>query len=135
MSEPTASTAVTGPIRPQNNGEWGGTDRRKRSLAEPLSVALLSVCCLLVTGCGGVRGISLTDWARNGFKVGPEYRRPAVEVAPQWIDFNNPKVISENAGVDASDWWQSLGDARLNELVQVAYRDNLPLRESRFAGA
>jgi NodT family efflux transporter outer membrane factor (OMF) lipoprotein len=79
-------------------------------------------------GCTGVRDIGLADWYRNGFKVGPEYFRPGAEVADEWIDFNNPKVISDSAGVEDRNWWQSLGDPRLDELVQVSYSQNLPLR-------
>ena len=91
-------------------------------------VGLLALTLVGLTGCGGVRGIGLTDWARNGFKVGPNYCRPGAEVADEWIDFNNPQVISDSAGVDNSEWWQSLGDPQIDELVRVSYSENLPLR-------
>src|SRR5215210_3154082 len=36
--------------------------------------------CLLSSGCG------LGEWARNGFKVGPNYKTPPAPIASQWID-------------------------------------------------
>ena len=48
----------------------------------------------------------------NGFlkPVGPDYLRPAVAVADQWIEFNDPRVISDARGVDETQWWHVFGD-------------------------
>src|SRR4030042_1889066 len=61
--------------------------------------ARLLLPCLLglatLTGCCGVRGARLTDWWCNGFKVGPNYSRPAAPVASQWVDYADPRGKSE----------------------------------------
>ena len=63
---------------------------------------------------------------RNGFKVGPNYSRPAASVADRWIDANDPNVRSVPAN-DAA-WWRTFHDPVLDSLVQTAYRQNLTLR-------
>jgi len=70
----------------------------------------------------------LDNWRRNGFKVGPNYARPAAPVADDWIDFNDPRVISDRQGVDNATWWNTFNDPVLNQLVQSSYQQNLPLR-------
>ena len=90
-----------------------------------LSRLALLALLLLTSGC-----THLGEWAHNGFKVGPNYRRPAAPVADNWIDFNDPRVISSAQGVDDALWWRQLGDPTIDHLVQTAYRQNLPLREA-----
>jgi NodT family efflux transporter outer membrane factor (OMF) lipoprotein len=79
----------------------------------------------MVNGCAHVQA-----WKRNGFKVGPAYRRPAVAVADHWIDFNSPQVISSLNGADNRLWWQVFQDPYLDGLVQSAYEQNLTLQEA-----
>ena len=43
------------------------------------------------TGCQ----TSLRQWVAQGFKVGPEYTRPAVEVADQWRDHQEPGIRTD----------------------------------------
>jgi NodT family efflux transporter outer membrane factor (OMF) lipoprotein len=73
------------------------------------------------TGCTSWR-----EYYNNGFKVGPNYRRPDAQTANQWLDTSNPNV-STSAPNDAA-WWTSLNDPVLNTLVYTAYRQNLTLR-------
>src|ERR1700690_1294218 len=80
---------------------------------------------LFLTGCTNV-----SDWVHNGFKVGPEYRKPPAPVADQWIDANDRRVRNEEA--DYSAWWCAFQDPLLNNLVQRAYSQNLPVREAGF---
>jgi NodT family efflux transporter outer membrane factor (OMF) lipoprotein len=76
----------------------------------------------LVTGCTtGPR-----EWLGNGLKVGPNYCRPAAPVAETWIDQENPDVVPQ--ATDYSYWWAQLNDPVLDDLVQTAYQQNLPLR-------
>jgi NodT family efflux transporter outer membrane factor (OMF) lipoprotein len=75
----------------------------------------------MLSGC-----TSWGDYVRNGFKVGPNYGRPAAPVAEQWIDASDPAVSSGPAN-DAA-WWQAFHDPILDSLVQTAYQQNLPLR-------
>ncbi|MCP4171530.1 MAG: efflux transporter outer membrane subunit [Fuerstiella sp.] len=84
-------------------------------------VCMLVVMC--ITGCAEFR-----QWKDNGYKVGPDYFRPAAPVAGEWIDFNDPAVISENHSVNDAAWWESLNDPVLNRLVNQAHQQNLSLR-------
>ncbi len=61
-------------------------------------------------------------------KVGPEYRKPVASVSQEWIDFNDPRVISEQQSVNECAWWQSLNDSQLNQIVTQSYQQNLSLR-------
>lgn len=89
--------------------------RSLRALGGALAFALLAAGC--ATGPG--------EWIRNGFKVGPNYCRPPAPVADQWIDSQDPLVQTQ--AVDYSYWWAVFDDPVLNELVQAAYEQNLPL--------
>lgn len=67
------------------------------------------------------------QWVHN-HKVGPEYRKPVASVSHEWIDFNDPRVISEQQSVNECAWWHSLNDPDLNQIVTQAYEQNLSLR-------
>jgi NodT family efflux transporter outer membrane factor (OMF) lipoprotein len=73
-----------------------------------------------LSGCG------LNQWVHNGFKVGPNYCKPAVPVASEWIDYQDPNIKSVPA--DLATWWTVFQDSALNELVQTASRQNINLR-------
>jgi NodT family efflux transporter outer membrane factor (OMF) lipoprotein len=80
---------------------------------------------LLLTLAGTVGCTHFQGWLHNGFKVGPDYSKPAAPIAENWIDFNGPAVIS--SPVDDRDWWRVFGDPALDSLVQATYQGNLPL--------
>lgn len=104
---------------------------RRSCCAPSRCVRALWLCCLvlpLMSGCAGLTDVSPIDWIRNGFKVGPNYQQPPAAVAEDWIDFNNPKLISASAGADDFAWWQSFNDPVLSDFVQSAYQQNLTLR-------
>ena len=90
-----------------------------------IGLRLFSVAALMgsLTGCG-----HLGNWVHNGFKVGPDYSKPAVSVADDWIEFNNPKVISDSYGVENQAWWGVFQDEQINQLVDETYEQNLTLR-------
>jgi NodT family efflux transporter outer membrane factor (OMF) lipoprotein len=71
------------------------------------------------SGCG------LAEWARNGFKVGPDYLEPAAETASQWIDFKDPRVKSE---ADLTRWWTVFRDPALDQLIDLGLKQSLTLR-------
>ena len=71
-------------------------------------------------------GCALQQWAHNGFKVGPEYSKPAAPVACEWIDYQDPNIHSEP--VDLAMWWQAFNDPMLNDLTQTAALQNINLR-------
>jgi NodT family efflux transporter outer membrane factor (OMF) lipoprotein len=95
-------------------------DRASRQVV----LAAVGLFAVLVAGSGCA---PLKGWMHNGFKVGPDYRKPAVAVADNWIDFNDPRVISGPA--DDRAWWHVFQDPAMDELVQSTYGGNLPLRE------
>ena len=85
---------------------------------------LLTICALvfLATGCT----TSLKRWKANGFKVGPNYCRPCIPVADDWVDSTKPSFELQ---CDASpEWWRVFNDPALDQLVEAAYQQNLSLR-------
>ncbi len=95
-----------------------------RRVCPPGARAAASVTALLVvlvaSGCTGAK-----QWYSNGFKVGPNYRRPLAPVSEAWIDAADDRVIDELA---VDDWWRQLNDPTLDGLVETAYQQNLDLQ-------
>ncbi len=91
---------------------------------------LAGVCFLAAMGTCLCGCTSTRDWWRNGFKVGPEYCRPAAPVAEDWIDSTDVRVRSESS--DNSHWWTVFNDPILNTLVVNAYDQNMDLRTAGF---
>ncbi len=86
---------------------------------------ILPVLVVLMSGC-----TSLSEYVRNGFKVGPNYCPPPSAVAPAWIDASDKRVRSETD--DLSQWWKVFNDPVLDDLICHSYRQNLTLREAGF---
>jgi len=82
---------------------------------------LLSLLVLLC-GCTNFR-----TYCKNGFKVGPNYGRPQVDVANDWID--QSKLLRRQAN-DAAQWWLVFNDPILDELILEGYSQNLTLRQA-----
>ena len=78
---------------------------------------------LLLSGC-----TSPSDYIHNGFKVGPNYSKPAAAVSQNWIDASDKRVRNESD--DLSCWWTVFKDPALDSLICCAYRQNLTLREA-----
>lgn len=101
-----------------------GSDQRSQP-CQPSSVRYLAV--LLVLASVALGGCStLKDWAKNDFKVGPEYGRPAAPVSEEWIDAYDERVTSE-LPIEPM-WWEVFEDPKLNQLVQTVDDQNLSLR-------
>jgi NodT family efflux transporter outer membrane factor (OMF) lipoprotein len=62
----------------------------------------------------------------GGCAVGPDYKRPEVPLASSWSASTDPNVTTQVAG--DSLWWRGFNDAALNQLVELAYHQNLPLQ-------
>jgi NodT family efflux transporter outer membrane factor (OMF) lipoprotein len=93
------------------------------SAVRAVGAVILAVgLAVATTGCTGPR-----EYIHNGFKVGPNYRRPPTPVAEHWIDADDQRVRSEP--FDDSQWWTVFNDPVLESLIQAAYRQNLTLRE------
>lgn len=84
-----------------------------------LAGVLLSV---LASGCTGAR-----EWIDNGFKVGPNYKKPPAPLASEWIDAKAKEGVN-TASADLSRWWTQFNDPTLNSLIEQAYRQNLDVR-------
>jgi NodT family efflux transporter outer membrane factor (OMF) lipoprotein len=61
-----------------------------------------------------------------GCKVGPDFTKPEAPVAPSWGPKGDPRV-STQAATDIA-WWKTFNDPALDRLVELAYRQNLPLQ-------
>ena len=94
---------------------------RKIGFQSSLFVALAICCC----GC-----TPLAEYVQNGFKVGPNYRKPDAAVASNWIDASDKRVRTEED--DLSKWWTVFNDPVLNDLVCDAYKQNLTLKEAGY---
>src|SRR5262249_44536036 len=71
-----------------------------------------------------------TEYISNGFKVGPNYRKPPASVEPDWIDASDKRL--RRGDDDLSKWWTVFNDPILNNLICHAYRQNLTLRQAGF---
>jgi NodT family efflux transporter outer membrane factor (OMF) lipoprotein len=102
-----------------------GTADDPGAVGSRLGLAAVLLLAVALAGC-----TSWSDYVRNGFKVGPNYCRPAAAVADHWIDDQDPNVGSQRA--DDAAWWRTFNDPVLDSLVQTAYRQNLTLRLAGF---
>lgn len=58
--------------------------------------------------------------------VGPDFVKPEAPQSEAWLEADDPTVRPESQ--DYSTWWTVFNDPVLNELVELAYTDNLTLR-------
>jgi NodT family efflux transporter outer membrane factor (OMF) lipoprotein len=73
---------------------------------------LIPVILLLAAGC---------------FKVGPDFAKPDATVMDNWLEQGSYKQITGQSA-DYRDWWRAFNDPVLDDLIQGAYQQNLPLR-------
>ena len=86
-------------------------------------VILVATFAIPLAGC-----TSPKEYLQNGFKVGPNYRRPPAPVAADWIDAADKRV--RNEADDLSKWWTVFQDPVLDQLICDASKQNLTLRAS-----
>ncbi len=89
-----------------------------------LKILLILSAAVFSSGCAG----HFQQWINNDYKVGPNYKRPAAQVADVYIDADDPRVVSDET--DHRLWWQVFNDPILDELIQTAYDQNLSLRSA-----
>jgi NodT family efflux transporter outer membrane factor (OMF) lipoprotein len=94
----------------------------------PRTGAGFTVLLTLVLLSGGCT--PFTEYVHNGFKVGPNYRKPPAPVAANWIDASDQRL--RTGADDLSRWWTVFGDPVLDNLICLAYRQNLTLRQAGF---
>jgi NodT family efflux transporter outer membrane factor (OMF) lipoprotein len=73
---------------------------------------------------------SLSEYVRNGFKVGPNYQKPPAPLTKQWIDEKDTRVRQGNPNI--ATWWEVFDDPILTGLLQRSYSRNLTLRAAAF---
>jgi NodT family efflux transporter outer membrane factor (OMF) lipoprotein len=95
-----------------------------RVSANPANMFRAVIVAILVVASG----CHLPQWARNGFKVGPNHEPTPALIAEDWIDHNDPRVLSDPP--EHVEWWSVFNDPKVNELVETAYQQNLTLREA-----
>src|SRR3954470_2393387 len=63
--------------------------------------------------------------AQSACAVGPDFKRPETEVAQRW-HATDPRLAPETAA--DSLWWKAFNDPALDRLIDLAFRQNLPLQ-------
>lgn len=101
--------------------------RVTRSWASGRGVALLLVISFLTTATGCT---SFREYFANGFKVGPNYCRPAASVSEQWLDASDPAI--DGGRMQDAAWWRTFNDPVLDSLISSACQQNLSLRVAGF---
>jgi NodT family efflux transporter outer membrane factor (OMF) lipoprotein len=96
----------------------------------PIHEKSLMWVCLAATALSLAGCTPLSDYVRNGFKVGPDYCKPSAPVAQHWIDEGDKRIRSDAEGLN--QWWTVFNDPVLDNLIQCAYHQNLTLREAGF---
>lgn len=86
---------------------------RKTTRFAPLRLLrlILLVLAMLATGC---------------MKVGPDFVRPDAKVLNQWLEVDDTRLRAEPG--EYKEWWKGFNDPILDNLVRMAYEQNLPLR-------
>jgi NodT family efflux transporter outer membrane factor (OMF) lipoprotein len=72
----------------------------------------LGFALVLLSSCGGCL-------------VGPDFSSPSAPVAEKWLEANNPSVDTRNQ--EYRDWWKVFHDPVLDQLIEIAYNQNLTL--------
>ncbi len=79
----------------------------------------------LLAGVGVVLILS-TVLIFSGCTVGPDYARPETKVNENWSDKSDQRLNTQT-DVD-SQWWKAFNDPALDQLIELAYKQNLPLQ-------
>jgi NodT family efflux transporter outer membrane factor (OMF) lipoprotein len=61
-----------------------------------------------------------------GCKVGPDFKTPQAPVNKDWSAKGDPRVATQTTA--DSRWWRVFNDSALDQLVDRAYKQNLPLQ-------
>ncbi len=86
-----------------------------------LAAAILGLC-----GC-----TTVSEYIHNGFKVGPNYKRPPAPLPDAWIDATDPKV--RHGDPNLCSWWDVFDDPILTKLIHDSYANNFTIKAAGFA--
>lgn len=68
--------------------------------------------------------------ALGGCAVGPDYKRPVIDVPPSYPDAAQTETTDAAAPTLRPDWWTLYNDERLNELVATALRNSADMHRA-----
>lgn len=88
---------------------------KMRDRCNSTATALLGLLMVMLVFCGCTM-------------VGPDYVKPEAPEPEKWLESTDPKIQSRET--DFSEWWAVFNDPILNDLIQAAYQQNLPLQIS-----
>jgi NodT family efflux transporter outer membrane factor (OMF) lipoprotein len=88
-------------------------DKKQTMSPKPLAAASVILLLTLILVFGGCA-------------VGPDFVKPETKVNENWSQKDNPQIATQSA-VD-SQWWKTFNDPKLDQLIQMAYQQNLPLQ-------
>jgi outer membrane protein TolC len=95
--------------------EAGRRLRQQRLVrARAQRVAVVFTVAVLVSGCT---------------TLGPEFKTPESDVQEEWLDAQSPEFKPE-APPDDGRWWTVFRDPVLDRLIEVAYQQNLTLKQA-----
>jgi NodT family efflux transporter outer membrane factor (OMF) lipoprotein len=60
--------------------------------------------------------------------VGPDFVKPDAPVAGRWLEDQSPQIDSKET--EDVDWWQVFNDPILNQMIELAYQQNLDLQSA-----
>lgn len=104
------------------------TSRKTRLSVEARKCLGLAVIGVAATFSGCAYTGSCRDFVHKGFKVGPDYCKPAAPIADTWIDEYDEHVRTELPNY--ADWWTVFNDPTLDGLMEQAYQQNLSLKSA-----
>ncbi|MBW7898826.1 MAG: efflux transporter outer membrane subunit [Candidatus Brocadia sp. BROELEC01] len=64
--------------------------------------------------------------ALSGCAVGPDFVKPEAKIQENWSEKGDSRVATQTAV--ASQWWKAFNDPTLDQLIKLAYQQNLPLQ-------
>jgi len=88
-----------------------------------LTLPFSALLIVVATGC-----TSPGEYIRNGFKVGPNYKKAPAPVAEKWIDEGDKRLSTSSP--ETVEWWAALNDPVLDNLIKQAALANLTLKEA-----
>lgn len=88
-------------------------------------LCLVLMCLVYFSGCQNLRQ-KTRYWWNNGKRVGPNYSRPAADVATDYRDADYPSI--DSSMLSSYRWWEVFNDPDLNLLIEEVYQQNLTLK-------
>ncbi|MDR4506642.1 MAG: efflux transporter outer membrane subunit [Candidatus Brocadiaceae bacterium] len=64
--------------------------------------------------------------ALSGCTVGPDFMKPEAKIQENWSEKDDPRIKTQTEADNR--WWKAFNDPTLDQLIQLAYQQNLPLQ-------